>query len=225
MESPFSNLDGDKFLRARRNFVAISALILIYASGAVTIGSNFNGTFLGLPIQTGNQFLLEAWLLIFLLYFCWRYHSSLNGTHPLQAVRQDIEQELKGIAGLSAWQHFNNNPEVASEPSKYSASAVGATPHNIFLLGHINSPLIGLSWPGRATTYPQNLKSSNHAYYMMPRNEVAKYSRAIIRKQIFSHNAFSEVIWPYIIAFIAYQAITAHLGYAFGKHLFQTAPL
>lgn len=53
----------------------ISTLIFIHLSGAVSLNSE--GSFIGIPVKLGDTALVTAWLLIFNVYFFWRFFTHL----------------------------------------------------------------------------------------------------------------------------------------------------
>ena len=140
----------------------------------------------------------------------------MEGGDPFSEVRVNIETVLRHLSEVQARDYFLlGNAQVKSEPSKYNFSHVGSYKQGGFLLGELNIPIIGLSWMGSPAVYPADLRESNHRYYIMTREETYKVARSIFKKQIFSHSAFSEMVMPCIVGFLACELMAMRLGYVF----------
>jgi hypothetical protein len=206
-------IDGTPFLRARRNLVLMSAIILIYATGAIEFTAN-GGAFLGLPVRLGHRGVVEVWLLIFWVYFLWRYHASLDGNHPTILIMRNIEKTIRNVAEIHAWSSFKSKwVEIASEPDKYTVKVVGPHLYPGFFLGPISVPVYGLAWPGRAATIDKTEDGYSKYNYVLPQDEALALARTAFREQILTHNAFSEMLWPYIVATVAFLALVAHAAW------------
>lgn len=83
------------FIRARRNLILMSTLILIYASNA--IGLNENSSFNGVPVHFKDINTVELWLLIFNLYFIWRYCANTDISHAIYNYKLELETSMEGL--------------------------------------------------------------------------------------------------------------------------------
>ena len=83
------------FIRARRNLILMSTLILIYGSNA--IGFNENSSFNGVPVQVRDIETVELWLLIFNLYFIWRYCANTDIEQAFYKYNFEFETSIRDL--------------------------------------------------------------------------------------------------------------------------------
>lgn len=218
------DIGGTPFTRARRNLVIMSSIILVYATGAISINTGGTGAYAGLGFKFGREWIVESWLVAFWVYFVWRYHVSFDGSSIFDGVVKHINEALHERARQLAFEHFSNiHGDLNSDKDnkRYYIDEGRDATYKSILVREVTAPTFTLESAldipsGRAV----GKKSDEHTF-VMPESDVAILVGDTFFRRIFSHNHFSEIVWPYILAIITYSVLFMHWGYQYIQWLKQ----
>lgn len=80
--------DGNHYTKQRRNFIALSLIVIIYHTGEITLNEI---NFLGTKIDIANPETVTALLHIFFLYFAWRFWNAFS---DINAWKKHVKKPL-----------------------------------------------------------------------------------------------------------------------------------
>ena len=218
---------GSTFTRARRNLVIMAAIVLVYATGGITIKPGDATSYAGFGFKFGDGWIVEVWLVVFLLYFLWRYISSLNGERLYAGLINNINSALSEISVPMAKEYFNMlYPGIwdgdTDAYSEHTIQGVAQQFYKGFDFGTINVPVLALQSHDSKPIYQNSIKKSDKDFFIMPDSIAYQLAKKIYRRQLLTHNHFSEVIWPFYVAGIALDVLFIRWGYKVGQLYFGT---
>ncbi len=209
-----ATIDGSSFVRARRNLVLLSAFLFVYLSGTLDFKEDIN--FLGLVMKQGSEPKIELWLLVFLCYFIWRYHASLNGNSPLNKISSLANLELNTLTEKLAIQEAGQRAQNRNDVTENLSANIKLTketkiPIWIFTA---TAPEFRLSVSALSAKNKHSTVTIELGSYCLTPEQTKKFFIKYAKEHIVKYNHFSEVIWPYGLSYIAYVWLTAHISYS-----------
>lgn len=191
----------ESFVKQRRNLLIASLLIIFQYTAQVSFEKKFS--ILGVGINVDNPHVISTYLVIFFIYFIWRYVTALNNI--------DWKSKLKNRTGSSL------RNEITAEFREYVCRKSGLDPNQFFynILAARGEKNKFLGYRVDLEGWDQNLSAEKQSLLKSIKKEnysVTGFKFLWLNVKCFVMNAlkyseFGEYIFPLLLAFLAYLEI------------------
>jgi hypothetical protein len=209
-----SENSNDAFIRQRRNLIIMSFIVISFKVGKLQVGDL---DALGARFHVGNQDAITPMMLMLLAYFFWRYYGAFGDSGAWQVLTDKGFDYLKGRTRDLAYERAKDVIKKKKESSNDSLekSVLDAQLENLSFDDVDSAVNEWLSWTYKFK-YNRNIAEKLYTN-MPPKLEIVFDGCELARKRVaccwylfFKRSAFSEYIFPFILAIIAAFEIFNH---------------